>query len=83
MNTDFLRNKCRDKWIWKSKNICHKVFIAEKKAWCSFSGTAPSYYSISNGENTAKSNCFVSGAKPKRPHAYRKRELKGIIFIWY
>lgn len=83
MNTDFLRNKDMDKWIWKCKNLCHKVFIVKKKAQSSFPGTPPSYYSISNGANTAKSNCFVSGAKPKRPNAYRRGEKKDIIFIWY
>jgi len=31
MNADFLRNKDMDKWIWKCENMCHKVFIAEKR----------------------------------------------------
>lgn len=39
MNTDFLRNKDMEKWIWKCKNICHKVFVAGKKG-----SVIPGYY---------------------------------------
>lgn len=74
MATDFLRTKDMDKWILKCRNICHRAFIDEKNAWCSFTETTPSYYSINSGSNTSKSNCIVSGAKPKGPTAYRREK---------
>lgn len=71
-NTDFLRNKDMDKWILKCRNICHRAFIDKKNAWCSFTETTASYCSINSGSNPSKSNCILSGAKPKGPTACRR-----------
>lgn len=81
MTTDFLRNKNMDKWVLKCRNICHRAFIDEKNVWCFFTEATPSYYSINSGSNTSKSNCIVSGAKPKGPTAYRREKRHNICLV--